>query len=69
MFKENGKALIVGFSLRSGVGAAKLLHKLGVPFAVWDSKKRKDLKPSFDKVKNLSFEFFQSKKIILLIKS
>jgi len=52
------KVLIVGFSIRSGVGAARLLHKLGGHIAIWDSKNKKDLKKSFDKIKKIPFDFY-----------
>jgi len=52
------KVLIVGFSIRSGIGAARLLHKLGAQIAIWDSKNKRDLKKSFDKIKKIPFDFY-----------
>lgn len=52
------KVLIVGLSIRSGVGAAQLLHKLGANIVIWDSKNKRELKKSFDKIKKIPFDFY-----------
>ncbi len=55
---KNNHVLVAGFSMRSGVGAARLLSKQGAFVSLWDEKPREKLVHELAAVKGIRFDGF-----------